>query len=212
MTLQKKCRVAVFVSGYGGNMRALAAAARADDYAAEIALVASDNTDAPALDYARAAGLPAWARAVSGNNNGAGRENWEQELHAELVRRDIELIALAGFLRILSARFCEELWRDRILNIHPSLLPAFPGRYAPVRAIESGARESGATIHIATAEVDGGPILARARVPVVDGDTPGSLHERIKEREHALYPVVLDAAARQPDRVPELARDPIDWT
>ena len=193
-------------------MRALAEVARADDYAAEIALVASDNTDAPALDYARAAGLPAWARAVSRNNNGAGREGWEQELHAELVRRDIELIALAGFLRILSARFCEELWRDRILNIHPSLLPAFPGRYAPVRAIESGARESGATIHIATAEVDGGPILARARVRVVDGDTPGSLHERIKAREHALYPVVLDAAARQPDRVPELARDPIDWT
>jgi phosphoribosylglycinamide formyltransferase 1 len=182
-----KKRVGVLISGRGSNMMALAEAARAADYPAEIATVISSHADAAGLAWAKAQGLP--AQAID-HKAFATREAFDDAVHAALTEAGVEFVALAGFMRIQSAGFVAR-WQDRQLNIHPSLLPLFKGLAPHKQALEAGVKVSGCTVHFVTAEMDSGPIVAQAAVAVSDGDTPQSLAARILEAEHKLYPHAL---------------------
>ena len=157
---------------------------KADGY--EVVLVASNKPEAEGLDYARAANIPTWAL----DSKPLSRRDFEAALGAALRDHDAGTIALAGFMRLLSREFVEE-WAGRIVNIHPSLLPKYPGLDTHARAIAAGDRESGCSVHIVTEEVDAGAVLAQARVPIEPGDTPQSLEQRVLAAEHALYPRAL---------------------
>jgi phosphoribosylglycinamide formyltransferase 1 len=180
-------RVAVLISGRGSNMSALIAAARSVDYPAEIALALSDKPDAQGLAAARAAGV---ATAAVDRKIYAGREDFEGAMQAMLDIHRIELICLAGFMRVLSAPFVAA-WRGRMLNIHPSLLPAFRGLGTHARALEAGVKLHGCTVHFVEPELDAGPILMQAAVDVRDDDTAASLGDRVLAEEHQLYPQAL---------------------
>ncbi len=182
-------RVAVLISGRGSNMAALIEAAASPDYPADIVLVAADRADAAGLARAEAAGV---RTAVV--DYAAGKAAAEATLDGLLAAARVDLVCLAGFMRILSAGFVNR-WRDRLINIHPSLLPAFPGLDTHRRAIAAGAAEHGCTVHFVRAEVDRGPIIAQARVPVRDGDTPDALAARVLAAEHRLYPQALALVA-----------------
>ncbi len=186
-----KTRTAVLISGRGSNLAALIAAADNADFPAEIALVLSDRADAKGLDLAREHGIP-----IAAIDKARCGTKAEIEMQFDTALRDagIELICLAGFMRILSAHFVES-WRDRILNIHPSLLPLFPGLKTHERALEAGVRIHGATVHFVRAEMDAGPIVAQGAVPVLDGDTPEHLADRVLGIEHRIYPLALDLVA-----------------
>ena len=187
-----RVRTAVLLSGRGSNMKALVAAARRQDFPAEIALVLSDKPQAPGLEAAREAGVPAEAvdlRCFS------GRPAFEAELDLRLRAAGVELVCLAGFMRILSASFVER-WEGRILNIHPSLLPDLRGLNTHERALAEGRAEHGCTVHYVSAELDAGPTIAMARVPVLPGDDPDSLAARVLVEEHRIYPEALEAVAR----------------
>jgi phosphoribosylglycinamide formyltransferase-1 len=172
-------------------MMALVEAARAADYPAEIVSIISSSPDAPGLAWAQAQGLPAQAL----NHKAYGtREAFDDAVHAALTQSRAELVALAGFMRIQSARFVER-WRGRQLNIHPSLLPLFKGLHPHKQALDAGVRISGCTVHFVTEEMDSGPIVAQAAVPVLDGDTPETLAARILVAEHRLYPHALALVA-----------------
>jgi phosphoribosylglycinamide formyltransferase-1 len=175
-------RVAVLISGRGSNMQALIE--QADGY--EVVLVASNKPLAPGLDYARTAGLPTWAW----DSKGVPRARFDAALSQALDDHEIGTIALAGYMRLLSADFVER-WRGRIVNIHPSLLPKYPGLDTHACALAAGDRVSGCTIHLVNEEVDAGEILAQAEVPIEPGDTPQSLAARILAAEHELYPKAL---------------------
>ena len=175
-------RVAILISGRGSNMRALVE--QADGY--EVVLVASNKTDAPGLDYARAAGIPTWASPTKG----VDREIWDRTLSQVLDAHEVGTIALAGFMRILSPWFIGE-WQERIVNIHPSLLPKYRGLDTHARAIAAGDAVSGCSVHLVTEELDAGEVLGRAEVPLEPGDTPQTLEQRILATEHRLYPKVL---------------------
>jgi phosphoribosylglycinamide formyltransferase-1 len=179
-------RVAVLISGRGSNMAALLAAARAPGYPAAIALVVSNRADAAGLATAAAQGVPT---AVV-ESRGRGREAFEAELQEVLRRHDIGLVALAGFLRVLTPGFVAA-WEGRMINIHPSLLPAFPGLDTHARALAAGVRLHGCTVHLVSAGVDEGPILAQAAVPVLPGDDAAALAARVLAEEHRLYPAAL---------------------
>jgi phosphoribosylglycinamide formyltransferase-1 len=181
-------RVAVLISGRGSNMRALVEAARDPDYPAEIALVLSNRADAAGLAHAAAAGVP--AAVVESRPFRGDREGFERALDAVLARHGIELVALAGFLRVLTPWFVAR-WQDRLVNIHPSLLPAFPGLDTHARALAAGVRLHGCTVHLVRPEVDAGPILAQAAVPVLADDTPETLAARVLAQEHRIYPAAL---------------------
>lgn len=183
-----KRRVAILISGRGSNMDALLTAAAAPDYPAAVALVLSNRPDAPGLARARAAGVPAVA--LDHRPFGADRQAHEQTIHAELERHGIEAVCLAGYLRLLTP-FLVGRWAGRMLNIHPSLLPAFPGLHTHARAIAAGARLHGCTVHLVTESVDDGPILAQAAVPVLPNDTEDSLAARVLVQEHRIYPLAL---------------------
>jgi phosphoribosylglycinamide formyltransferase 1 len=173
-------------------MRALIEAARKPDFPAEIALVLSDNPEAEGLNAARGLGVPTKAidfRRLS------GKHEFEAELHAILDSASVELVCLAGFMRILSADFVER-WRGRILNIHPSLLPELRGLHTHERALAEARREHGCTVHYVSAELDAGPIIAQARVPVLAGDDAEALGARVLVEEHRIYPQALDTVAR----------------
>jgi formyltetrahydrofolate-dependent phosphoribosylglycinamide formyltransferase len=185
-------RVAVLISGRGSNLAALLAAATAPGFPASIALVVSNRAEAPGLAHARAAGVP--ARVVASRGFGADRAGFEAALEAALAEHGVELIALAGFMRVLSPAFCEA-WRDRLVNIHPSLLPAFPGVDTHARALAAGVKLHGCTVHLVRPTVDEGPILAQAAVPVLPEDTPATLAARVLAMEHRLYPPALAALA-----------------
>ncbi len=172
-------------------MTALLDAAVDPAYPAEIALVVANVAEAPALEKARAAGIEALA--VSHRGQG-GRQGFEERLDAELRARDIELVCLAGFMRILTPWFVER-WHDRLLNIHPALLPAFKGLDTHARALAEGCRLHGATVHYVRAEMDAGPIIAQGAVAVMDGDTPQTLGARVLAVEHAIYPKALALVA-----------------
>jgi phosphoribosylglycinamide formyltransferase-1 len=180
------------ISGRGSNMKALIEAARGRDFPAEIALVLSDKPQAAGLEAARAAGVAVEALDTRGF---AGKPEFEAAVTAALAAADIELICLAGFMRILSAAFVER-WRGRILNIHPSLLPDLKGLHTHERALAEARAEHGCTVHFVTADLDAGPIVAQARVPVLRDDDPDRLAARVLVEEHRIYPQALDAVAR----------------
>ena len=188
-----KSRVGVLISGGGSNMAALIAAAQDPAYPAEIACVISNNPDAGGLAKARAAGVEAIA--IDHRPFGKDREAHERAVDAELRARNVEWVALAGYMRLLTPWFVRA-WQGRMLNIHPSLLPLYPGLHTHQRAIDAGDAEAGCTVHLVIDEVDAGPILGQARVPVVQGDTPETLAARVLEAEHQLYPAALAAAIR----------------
>jgi phosphoribosylglycinamide formyltransferase-1 len=178
-------RVAILISGRGSNMAALIEAAKALDYPAEIALVLSDKAEAAGLVGAREAGIAAEPVLAEGR-----RAAFEAALNVRLDRAGIELICLAGFMRVLSPDFVER-WRDRVINIHPSLLPAFPGLDTHAAALAAGTRLHGCTVHFVRAAVDNGPIIAQEAVPVLGTDTPATLADRVLAAEHRLYPHAL---------------------
>lgn len=183
-------RVAILISGRGSNMMALIEAARASDYPAEIVLVISNKAEAGGLALARQAGV--MAAVVDGDT----RQETEAGIQRNLEAADVELVALAGFMRILSADFVQR-WDHRLINIHPSLLPAYPGLDTHARALFAGEVKHGCTVHFVTAGVDEGPIVAQAEVPVLPGDTPQTLAERVLAEEHKLYPKALAMIAER---------------
>lgn len=180
-------RTAILISGRGSNMMSLVEAAKAPDYPAEIVLVISNRPEAAGLAWAKAQGLPVLAL---DHKLYADREHFESQLHAVLTVAGVEIVALAGFMRLMTAGFVEK-WRDRMLNIHPSLLPAFKGLHTHERALAAGVRIAGCTVHLVRPEMDEGPILAQAAVPVLDGDTPQTLASRVLAAEHRIYPATL---------------------
>ncbi len=179
--------VGVLVSGSGTNLQALFIAGAAPDYPAHIAAVISTRRDVQAMDRARNAGIPAiW---VSPRQH-ESREAFEHALTSELLHHGVEWIALAGFMRLLGPDFLQA-WPERILNIHPSLLPAFPGLDAQGQAFDHGVRISGATVHLVDEGTDTGPILIQGAVPVLPGDDRDALQQRILRMEHRIYPKAL---------------------
>ena len=188
-----KTKVAVLISGRGSNMEALVRAARAEGCPFEIALVLANKPDAKGLEIAATAGVEALC--VDQKPFGKDREAHERAIDAALRERGVEVIALAGYMRILTP-FLVDAWEGRMLNIHPSLLPKYPGLDTHARAIAAGEVEAGCTVHLVTAGVDEGPILGQARVPILPGDDDHSLAERVLEQEHKLYADTLAAFVR----------------
>ena len=183
-----KTKVAVLISGRGSNMEALVRAAQGADCPFEIALVLANKPDAGGLATAQAAGIEALC--VDQKLFGKDREAHERAIDAALRERGIQVIALAGYMRILTA-FLVDAWEGRMLNIHPSLLPAYPGLDTHGRALAAGDAEAGCTVHLVTAGVDEGPILGQARVPILPGETEAMLTRRVLEQEHQLYAATL---------------------
>jgi phosphoribosylglycinamide formyltransferase 1 len=184
--------VAILISGRGSNMSALIEAAKAQDYPAEIVLVVSNRPDAAGLDRARAAGI---ATAIIDHTLfGDDRAAFERALDAELQAHQVDLVCLAGFMRILTPWFVGR-WSGRLLNIHPALLPQFKGLDTHRRALAAGAKRHGASVHFVVAEMDSGPIVAQDWVPVLEDDTEETLARRVLEIEHRLYPQALRAVA-----------------
>jgi phosphoribosylglycinamide formyltransferase-1 len=192
-----KKRTAILISGRGSNMQALVTAMRAPDFPAETAVVISNRPEALGLSWAAEQGVPTLAidhRAY------ATRMAFEARLHQALLDHGAELVCLAGFMRLLTAGFVDR-WRDRLLNIHPSLLPAFPGLDSHQRALDAGALIVGCTVHLVRTEMDSGPILAQAAVAVLPGDTADTLAARVLEVEHQIYPLALNLVASGAVRV-----------
>jgi phosphoribosylglycinamide formyltransferase-1 len=183
-----KRRVAILISGRGSNMAALIQAAATADFPAEITLVVSNRADAGGLERARAAGIPAVA--IESKPFGKDRAAFEVALQAALDQHRIELICLAGFMRLLTADFVQR-WYGKMLNIHPSLLPSFPGLDPHGQALRAGVKISGATVHFVIPETDAGPILMQGAVAVSDHDVAETLAERVLEIEHRIYPEAL---------------------
>lgn len=186
-----KKRVAILISGRGSNMMALVEAARAPDYPAEIVSIVASRPDAAGLTWAKAQGLPA---TELDHKAYATREAFDEAVHAALVAARVDLIALAGFMRIQSAGFVSK-WEGRQINIHPSLLPLFKGLHPHKQALDAGVKISGCTVHFVTEEMDSGPIIAQTAVRVLPGDTPDTLAARIIKAEHKLYPLALRLVA-----------------
>lgn len=189
-----KPRVAIFISGRGSNMEALIKAAQAPAFPADIALVLSNKPDAPGLEIAR--GLGVEALAVDAKPYGKDRAAHEQAIDAVLSSHDIQFICLAGYMRLLTPWLVRK-WAGRMLNIHPSLLPKFPGLDTHARALAAGECEHGCTVHLVTEGMDEGPILGQARVPVLPGDDEASLAARVLAQEHLLYPEMLAVIAQK---------------
>jgi phosphoribosylglycinamide formyltransferase-1 len=175
-------RVAILISGRGSNMRALIE--QANGY--EVVLVASNKPQAPGLDYARGAGIATW----TWDSKGVPSEEFEAALDRALRDHRIGTVALAGYMRLLSPAFVGQ-WRGRMLNIHPSLLPKYPGLDTHARAIAAGDRVAGCSVHIVTEEVDAGEVLGQIEVPIEPGDDAAGLEARVLAAEHALYPAAL---------------------
>jgi phosphoribosylglycinamide formyltransferase 1 len=199
--VSQRARTVVLISGRGSNMSALIEAARAPDFAAEIVMVLSDEPGAPGLAIARKAGVASEAidfRAYP------GKTAFEAALDARLRAERAEIVCLAGFMRVLSPPLVER-WKGRILNIHPSLLPNLRGLNTHERALRDGLVEHGCTVHFVTAELDGGPMIAQARVPVMPGDDAAALAARVLIEEHRIYPAALNAVARSLAAAPSQA-------
>lgn len=190
-------RVAILISGSGSNMVALAES-MTGDHPARPVLVLSNDPLAGGLAKAAAMGIP--TAAVDHRPYGKDRAAFESALQAELEGADPDILCLAGFMRVLTEGFVSA-WAGRMLNIHPSLLPKYRGLDTHARAIAAGDAEAGCTVHEVTAELDGGPILGQARVPILPGDTPETLAARVLKQEHRLYPAVLRRFAAG-DRTP----------
>lgn len=187
-----RVRTAVLISGRGSNLKSLIEASASPDFPAEIVLVISNVESAGGLAFAREAGI---ATRVIPHKPFPSREAFDAEIDAALRAADVALICEAGFMRIHSAWFVKR-WENRILNIHPSLLPLFKGTKVHEQVLAAGAKESGATVHFLVPELDSGPIVVQARVPVLDGDTVETLSARVLETEHTLYPEALRMVAQ----------------
>jgi phosphoribosylglycinamide formyltransferase-1 len=176
--------IVILISGRGSNMEAVVRACEAEQWPARIAAVISNKPDAKGLEFAQARGIPT---AVVPSKEFASRAEFDAALQETIDRHAPDLVVLAGFMRILTAPFVEH-YAGRMLNIHPSLLPLFPGLHTHRQALEAGVTEHGATVHFVTAELDHGPAVAQARVPVLPGDTEDTLAARVLVEEHKLYP------------------------
>jgi phosphoribosylglycinamide formyltransferase-1 len=181
---KRRGKIAVFLSGRGSNFKAIHAAVKEGKINADIALVFSNKEQAPGLVFAREQNL---GTLYLNPKDFDSREAYDKTLIEEVRKRHVDLICLAGYMRILTPLFCEE-FKNMIMNIHPALLPAFPGLHVQKKAIEWGVRFSGATVHFVTAEVDMGPIIIQAVVPVLQSDDEETLSERILNEEHKIYP------------------------
>ena len=191
--MSKKIKVAVLISGNGTNLQALIDACIAPSYPAEIVLVVSNKANAKGILRAREAGI---TTRIIDHTNYSSREDFDTELSMILSNSKCKLVCLAGFMRILSESFVNT-WPNSILNIHPSLLPSFPGTKTHERALEAGVKVSGCTLHFVTAELDAGPIIGQAAVPVLDNDTPKTLANRVLIEEHKLYALGLELVANK---------------
>ena len=189
MTARK--RVAILISGRGSNMSALIEAAKAIDYPAEIVGVLSNRADAAGLAIAAADGITTLALP---HRDFASREAFDAAVDGILKDWKVEIVCLAGFMRLLTAGFTRE-WEGRMINVHPALLPDFKGLHTHEQALAAGAIEHGCTVHFVTADMDEGPIIAQARVPVLPGDTAATLGARVLAEEHRIYPEALAALA-----------------
>jgi phosphoribosylglycinamide formyltransferase-1 len=193
-----KRRVAILISGRGSNMTALIAAAQAPDYPAEIALVLSNRPDAKGLARANEAGLA--TAVVDHTRFGKDREAFERALQAELETRKIEIVCLAGFMRLFTP-WLPSRWQDRMLNIHPALLPAFKGLDTHERALAAGVKIHGASVHFVVPEMDSGPVIAQGALAVHDEDTVETLAARVLAIEHRIFPLALRLVAEGRVRV-----------
>ncbi len=185
--MAERVRVGVLVSGRGTNMIALSEYKRREARSYDLALVASNVPEARGLVVARRLGIPIWSR----SHKGMEREEYDHLLDLALREHDVEMVALAGYMRLLSAEFIRK-WKGRVLNIHPSLLPAYKGLDTHRRALEAGEVWVGCSVHLVTDELDGGPVLAQAKVRVRERETAEQLAERVLREEHRLYPETLD--------------------
>lgn len=179
-------RLGILISGRGSNMMALVDGSRLPGSAYSVALVASDKPDAAGLAWAAEQGIPTFAHSPKG----MAKADYEAAIDAALRSAGVEAIALAGYMRLLTDDFVAR-WRGRIVNIHPSLLPRYKGLDTHARAIEAGDSHGGCSVHIVTEELDGGEVLGQARVPILPGDTPDALAERVLAEEHKLYPRIV---------------------
>ena len=177
-------KIVILISGRGSNMQALVNAARAEQWPADIAAVISNKADAAGLEFAASYGIPT---AVVSNKAYPTRDAFDAALREEIDRFSPDLVVLAGFMRILTAPFVEH-YAGRLLNIHPSLLPSFPGLATHQQALDAGVKVHGATVHFVTAELDHGPIVEQAVVPVLPGDSEDTLSARVLAQEHIIYP------------------------
>lgn len=190
--MHQPLRIAVLASGRGSNLAALIAARDAGTLPVEFALVGSDKASAGALRLAEDAGIPTLALNPKSYPD---RPTFDRELFARIAASGAELLVLAGFMRVIDAAVVAG-WEGRAINIHPSLLPKYPGLHTHRRCLEAGDAEHGASVHYVTAELDGGPVVAQARIPVGAGDTEATLAERLLAQEHKLLPAVVGAIAR----------------
>jgi len=186
-----RVKTAVLISGRGSNLKSLIAASRGPDYPAEIALVVSNIVTAGGLEIAKEAGV---ATKVISHRAYESREDFDRAVEATLREAGIQLVCEAGFMRIHSEWFAKA-WEGRLLNIHPSLLPAFKGIRVHQQALDAGVKITGCTVHFIVPELDSGPIIAQAAVPVLPGDTEATLAARVLEEEHKLYPNALKLVA-----------------
>jgi len=186
-----RARVGVLISGRGSNMASLVEASKQTDSPYEVVLVASNVTDAPGLDFARANGIPTWAH----SHVGMKRAEFDALVDAALREANVEYVALAGYMRLLSPGFVQK-WAGRMINIHPSLLPAYKGLDTHQRVIDAGEAKHGCSVHIVTEALDDGEIIAQAEVPVLPGDDADTLAARVLAEEHKLYPQALAKLVR----------------
>ena len=184
-------KLGVLISGRGSNLQALIQACNTPGFPAEIAVVISNRPNAPGLNFAAEAGLPV---VTIDHKDFETRPAFEDELHASLQAHGVQLVCLAGFMRLLGNDFVNR-WRDRMINIHPSLLPAYKGLHTHERALEDGVRITGCTVHFVRPEMDDGPIIMQAAVPVLPQDTPSLLAARVLEAEHRIYPAAVRMVA-----------------
>jgi phosphoribosylglycinamide formyltransferase 1 len=189
--MSSKKRTAILISGRGSNMRSLVEAARTDDYPAEVVLVVSNRPDAAGIGWAIEQGLRA---VVIDHKDYPSRADFERALQSALETHEVELVALAGFMRLMTPEFVAR-WHDRMINIHPSLLPSFKGLHTHEQAIAAGVKIAGCTVHFVRAEMDAGPIIGQAAIPVLEGDTAETLAARILKVEHRVYPAALRLVA-----------------
>jgi phosphoribosylglycinamide formyltransferase-1 len=184
-------KVGILISGRGSNMSALVEACAQEGFPAEVAVVISNRPDAAGLKIAADVGV---ATCAFDHKEYEDRESFEADVGAALEDHGVDIVCLAGFMRLLTAGFVEA-WRDRMINIHPSLLPAYPGVSVHERIIDDGVRISGCTVHFVRPEMDTGPIIAQAAVPVLPSDTPEALAARVVASEHRIYPLALRLVA-----------------
>ena len=191
--MNNRIKVGILISGSGTNLQAMIDASQEDSFPAEIAIVISNNPTAYGLRRAAAANIPI---KVIDHKLFDKREDFDTVVNIELKKADCELVCLAGFMRILSEQFVNN-WPMKIINIHPSLLPSFKGIDVQKQAIDAGVRIAGCTVHFVISELDAGPIIAQAAVPVLKKDTPDSLSARILQQENQIYPLALELVAKK---------------